>query len=191
MRDDFQGQKKNPVDEKYQRRMTRLVRIDLYNREQKSISESTTHHEVDGATSGISGSTPVSQEQQSEPITGTDSTNWKSEDTEKILQRFHLSPVWLTEVITGTSRVRLVCCSNPVLYRVSVSCSNTQMSDLVEVRSGVAGFTDRALQAAAAADAVVLALSSLGSGMLAMPVDALPTEVFLLWVNSDRLEDRE
>ena len=34
-------------------------------------------------------------------------------------------------------------------------------------------------------------LSSLGSGMLPMPVEALPTEWFLLWLNSDMLEERE
>lgn len=44
---------------------------------------------------------------------------------------------------------------------------------------------------AAAGGAVVLWLSSLGSGMLAMPVEALPTEVFLRCVNSDKLEERE
>lgn len=67
------------------------------------------------------------------------------------------------------------------------------MFDLLEVLSGVAGFTGSVLQASwtAAAGAVELGLSSLGSGMLAMPVDALPTDVFLLWVNSDRLEERE
>lgn len=34
-------------------------------------------------------------------------------------------------------------------------------------------------------------LSSLGSGMLPIPVEALPTEWFLLWLNSDMLEERE
>ena len=34
-------------------------------------------------------------------------------------------------------------------------------------------------------------LSSLGSGMLPMPVEALPTEWFLRWLNSDMLEERE
>lgn len=33
--------------------------------------------------------------------------------------------------------------------------------------------------------------SSLGSGMLPMPVEALPTEWFLRWLNSDMLEERE
>lgn len=80
-----------------------------------------------------------------------------------------------------------------MLCSVTISCVSTLLSDLLEVRSGVAGFNDRVLQAprVAAAGAVELRLSSLGSGMLAMPVDALPTDVFLLWVNSDRLEERE
>ena len=34
-------------------------------------------------------------------------------------------------------------------------------------------------------------LSSLGSGILPMPVEALPTEVFLRWPHSDRLDERE
>lgn len=36
-----------------------------------------------------------------------------------------------------------------------------------------------------------LSRSSLGSGMLPMPVEALPTEWFLRWLNSDMLEERE
>lgn len=36
-----------------------------------------------------------------------------------------------------------------------------------------------------------LSLSSLGSGMLPMPVEALPIEWFLRWLNSDMLEERE
>lgn len=38
---------------------------------------------------------------------------------------------------------------------------------------------------------VSLSRSSLGSGMLPMPVEALPTEWFLRWLNSDMLEERE
>lgn len=38
---------------------------------------------------------------------------------------------------------------------------------------------------------LVSLVSSEGSRMLAMPVEALPTEVFLRWVHSDRLEERE
>lgn len=36
-----------------------------------------------------------------------------------------------------------------------------------------------------------LSRSSQGSGMLPMPVEALPTEWFLRWLNSDMLEERE
>lgn len=36
-----------------------------------------------------------------------------------------------------------------------------------------------------------LSRSSLGSGMLPMPVEALPTEWFLRWLNSEMLEERE
>lgn len=36
-----------------------------------------------------------------------------------------------------------------------------------------------------------LSRSSLGSGMLPMPVEALPTEWFLRWLYSDMLEERE
>lgn len=66
------------------------------------------------------------------------------------------------------------------------------MSDLLAALSGVDGCSGTAAQPpGAAGGTVVWSLSSLGSGMLAMPVEALPIEVFLLWENSDRLEERE
>lgn len=39
--------------------------------------------------------------------------------------------------------------------------------------------------------AVIGSVSSHGSRMLSIPVDVLPTEVFLLWQNSEKLDDRE
>lgn len=39
--------------------------------------------------------------------------------------------------------------------------------------------------------AVFGSISSQGSRMLSMPVDVLPTEVFLLWQSSEKLDDRE
>lgn len=50
-----------------------------------------------------------------------------------------------------------------------------------EVGAGCSGRAGQALDS----------LSSLGSGMLPMPVEALPTEWFRLWLNSDMLEERE
>lgn len=38
---------------------------------------------------------------------------------------------------------------------------------------------------------VICSVSSHGSRMLSIPVDVLPTEVFLLWQNSEKLDDRE
>lgn len=50
-----------------------------------------------------------------------------------------------------------------------------------EVGAGCSGRAGQALDS----------LSSLGSGMLPIPVEALPTEWFRLWLNSDMLEERE
>lgn len=55
-----------------------------------------------------------------------------------------------------------------------------------ELVAAVAGCSGRAGQGRGS-----LSRSSLGSGMLPMPVDALPTEWFLRWLNSDMLEERE
>lgn len=39
--------------------------------------------------------------------------------------------------------------------------------------------------------AIFCSISSHGSRMLSIPVDVLPTEVFLLWHSSEKLDDRE
>ena len=39
--------------------------------------------------------------------------------------------------------------------------------------------------------AVFCSTSSHGSRILSIPVDVLPTEVFLLWQSSEKLDDRE
>lgn len=54
---------------------------------------------------------------------------------------------------------------------------------VVVVRAGCSGRAGQGLDS--------LSRSSMGSGMLPMPVEALPTEWFLRWLNSDMLEERE
>lgn len=49
----------------------------------------------------------------------------------------------------------------------------------------------RRAQAAGAGGISLASRSSLGSGMLPTPVEALPTDAFLLCVSSVRLEERE
>lgn len=53
------------------------------------------------------------------------------------------------------------------------------------------GYSGTEAQAAEVGGTDLDSRSSLVSGMLPTPVEALPTDGFLLWVSSDRLEERE